>query len=226
MTAMRRATRRWSGRGGFTLVELLITTAIVGVVMAGLYVMLSAGQESYLVGANQAEAQQNLRLAMDRMVQELRNAGYCPACSNACVGAGNVGPFPSISAANATGFTIQYDWNGDYNCVTGAGITAGAVNYLGSGTNRGEQVIYDVTGGNLRRREMGVDGAPVVLASGIVTATFVYQDAAGAVTATPANIRRVVITFTAQPQNQPAATQQGRTQVTVQDTVRLRNRLN
>jgi hypothetical protein len=54
----------------------------------------------------------------------------------------------------------------------------------------------------------------------------VYQDAAGAVTATPANIRRVVITFTAQPQNQPAATQQGRTQVTVQDTVRLRNRLN
>jgi Tfp pilus assembly protein PilW len=209
------------------MVELLITTAIVGIVMAGLYVMLSAGQESYLVGTNQAEAQQNLRLAVDRMMQELRNAGYCATCSNACTAPGNVGPFASISAASATSFTIQNDWNGDYNCVNGAGInTAGTVAYLGTVTQRGEQITYDVSGGNLRRREIGVDGAPVVLAGGITSATFTYQDANGNVTATPANIRRIVITITAQPQNQPAATQQGRTRVTVQDTVRLRNRVN
>jgi prepilin-type N-terminal cleavage/methylation domain-containing protein len=229
---MRRTTgRRLSGQRGFTLVELLITTAIVGVVMAGLYVTLSSGQESYLIGTNQAEAQQSLRLAVDRMVQELRNAGYCPTCSNSCTQPGNVGPYASLTAVSATGFTIQYDWNADYNCVTGTGInTTSAVNYLGTGTNRGENVVYALGAGNLTRQEIGLDGVPVVMASGIVIASssFTYLDVTGAVcacTATPGNIRYVVISITAQPQNQPAATQQGRTQVTVQDTVRLRNRL-
>lgn len=224
---MRQTTVRWLlGQRGFTMVELLITTAIVGLVMAGLYVMLSSGQESYLVGTNQAEAQQNLRLAVDRMVQELRNAGYCPTCSNTCTGPGNVGPFASITAQSATGFTIQNDWDGNYNCTTGAGITTvGTVNYLGTVTLRGENVIYAFAGGNLTRQETGVDVAPVVLAGGIVSATFAYLDANDVVTATPANIRRVAIAITAQPQNQPAATAQGRVQVSVQDSVRLRNRV-
>jgi prepilin-type N-terminal cleavage/methylation domain-containing protein len=227
---MQRTTRRWlSGQRGFTLAELLITTTIVGFVMASLYVMLSSGQESYSVGTNQAEAQQNVRLAVDRMVQELRNAGYCPTCSNSCTPAPPATtprPFEAITAQSATGFTIQNDWNGDYNCAALTGInTVGTVNYLGTGTQRGEQIIYDVTGNNLRRREIGVDATPVVLTGGITSATFTYQDVNGAVTATPANIRRIVITITAQPQNQPSATQQGKAQVTVQDTVRLRNRL-
>lgn len=223
----RTTTRRLRGQGGFTIAELLITTAIVGLVMAGLWVMLSTGQESYLVGASQAEAQQNIRLAVDRMVNELRNAGYCPTCSQACTNPGNIGPFAAISAASATSFTIQNDWNGDYNCLTGAGINAaGTVNYIGTATQRGERIIYDVTGGTLRRQEIGVDGAAVVIAGGVSAVTFSYLDANGNNSmGTPANIRRIVITITAQPQFQPAATQQGRAQVTVQDTVRLRNRL-
>ncbi len=212
---------RLTGVRGFTLVELLITTALVGVVMAGLYVMLASSQEAYLVGTNQVEAVQNLRLGVDRMVQDLRVAGYCPTCSNACTA-----PFAAITAQSATGFTIQYDWNADYNCGTGAGInTTGSVNYLGTGTQRGENVVYAVTGTNLTRREMGVDAAPVLLASGVVSATFTYLDANDVVTTTSANIRRIAIAITAQPQNQPAATQQGRTSVSVQDSVRLRNRL-
>jgi prepilin-type N-terminal cleavage/methylation domain-containing protein len=221
--------RPLSGQRGFTLAELLITTAIIGFVMAGLYVMLSTGQQSYSVGVSQVEAQQNVRLAVDRMVQDLRNAGYCPTCANSCTPvppATTPRPFEAITAQSATGFTIQNDWNGDYNCTALTGInTAGTVNYLGTVTQRGEQIIYDVSAGNLRRREMGVDGAPVVLAGGIAAATFTYQDVNGAVTATSANIRRVVITITAQPAVQPAATQQGKALVTVQDTVRLRNRL-
>src|SRR2546428_13434386 len=104
----RTTTRRLSGQRGFTMVELLITTAIVGVVMAGLYVMLSSGQESYLIGTNQAETQQTLRLATDRMVQELRNAGYCPTCSNSCTPPGDVGPVASITRAAGPGFPIPY----------------------------------------------------------------------------------------------------------------------
>jgi len=206
---------RLTGVRGFTLVELLITTALVGMVMAGLYVMLASSQEAYLVGTNQVEAVQNLRLGVDRMVQDLRVAGYCPTCSNACTA-----PFAAITAQSATGFTIQY------NCGTGAGInTTGSVNYLGTGTQRGENVVYAVTGTNLTRREIGLDAAPVVLASGVVSATFTYLDANDVVTTTSANIRRIAIAITAQPQNQPAATQQGRASVSVQDSVRLRNRL-
>jgi prepilin-type N-terminal cleavage/methylation domain-containing protein len=219
---MRRTTlRRLSGQRGYTLVELLITTAIVGIVMAGLYVTLSSGQESYLVGTNQAEAQQNLRLALDRMVTDLRVAGYCPTCSNSCTT-----PFAAITTQSANGFTIQYDWNADYNCAAGTGIDAtNSVNYLGTGTQRGETIIYAVTGNNLTRREIGIDAAPVVLAGGIVSASFTYLDVNDVVTTTGANIRRIGITLTAQPQNQPAATLQGRTLVSVQDSVRLRNRL-
>jgi hypothetical protein len=99
------------------------------------------------------------------------------------------------------------------------------VNYLGTGTQRGERVIYAVTGNNLTRREIGIDAAPVVLAGGIVSASFTYLDVNDVVTTTGANIRRIGITLTAQPQNQPAATLQGRTLVSVQDSVRLRNRL-
>src|SRR2546428_11444144 len=106
----RTTTRRLSGQRGFTMVELLITTAIVGVVMAGLYVMLSSGQESYLIGTNQAGTQQTLRVATDRMGQKLRNAGYCPTGSKSCTQPGDGGSFAPINGEAATGVSIQDDW--------------------------------------------------------------------------------------------------------------------
>ena len=226
MNVMRRTRVRWlAGEGGFTMVELLITTAIIGIVMSGLYVMLASGEQSYLVGTNSAEAQQNLRLAVDRMIQDLRTAGYCPTCASACTPPAGTA-FPAITAQSATGFTIQYDWDGNYNCATGTGInTTGSVTYLDTGTQRGEQILWAVTGTNLTRREIGIDAAPVVIASGIVSATFTYRDVNDNVTATAANIRRIVISITAQPQNQPAATAEGKVLVSLQDSVRLRNRV-
>jgi prepilin-type N-terminal cleavage/methylation domain-containing protein len=222
MIALRRTLAKWLGsERGFTMTELLITTAIIGVVMSGLYVMLASGEQSYLVGTNQAEAQQALRLSVDRIMQDLRTAGYCPTCASACPT-----PFPAITAQSATGFTIQYDWNADYNCGTGVGInTTGTVNYLGTGTQRGENIIYALSGTNLTRREMGVDGAPVVIAGGITSLAFTYLDVNDAVTATPGNIRRIGIAITARPQNQPAATAEGKVLVSLQDSIRLRNRL-
>ena len=45
-----------------------------------------------------------------------------------------------------------------------------------SGAVRGEQVIYSFNAGQLLRREMGVNGAPVVLASGITSLAHVFDD--------------------------------------------------
>jgi hypothetical protein len=93
-----------------------------------------------------------------------------------------------------------------------------------SGNVRGEQVLYALVGTDLTRREIGVDAAALTLASGISSLAFVYRDSAGAVTATPANIRTIVIAATTRPQFQPAAMQQGRVLVTMTDSARVRNR--
>lgn len=196
---------------GFTLAELLVACAIIAFVMAGLLVMLQSGQQSYLVGSNQVEAQQNVRVALERMIREIRGAGYCPNCSG-------TPPFTAIASQSTTGFTIQNDWDGSATISTSGTVTDYA------GTTRGEQVIYAVSGGALTRQEIGLDGSPVTLANGISSMTFTYQDDTGAVTATAADIRTIVVTLTAQPQFQPAATQQGRILVTMADSVRLRNR--
>jgi type II secretory pathway component PulJ len=197
------------GEGGFTLAELLVACAVIALVMAGLLVMLQTGLETYLIGSNRVEATQSVRLAIERMSREIRVTGFCPTCLGAA-------PFTAITAQTATGFTIQNDWDGD-----------GAINAVGTvtdanGTVRGEQIIYAFAGGSLTRQETGM--ALETLAAGINSLTFTYQDGVGATTAVAADIRTIVVTLTTQPQNQPAATQQGRVLVTMTDSVRLRNR--
>ena len=197
---------------GFTLAELLVACAVIALVMAGLLVSLQAGQEVYLRGSNEVEATQSVRVAIERMAQELRGAGYCPTCTTAAP------TFTAIAAQSATGFTIQNDWDGD------GAITAGATVTDAFGNVRGEQVVYAFAGGALTRQETGVDALPQTLATGINNLTFTYQDFAGVVTATPANIRTVVVTATTQPALQPAATLQGRVFVTMTNSLRMRNR--
>jgi type II secretory pathway component PulJ len=198
------------GEGGFTLAELLVACAVIALVMAGLLVMLQTGLETYLIGSNRVEATQSVRLAIERMSREIRVTGFCPTCLGTA-------PFTAIAAQpTATGFTIQNDWDGD-----------GAINTVGTvtdanGTVRGEQIVYAFAGGSLTRQETGF--GLETLAAGINSLTFTYQDSAGVTTAVAADIRTIVVTLTTQPQNQPAATQQGRVLVTMTDSVRLRNR--
>jgi prepilin-type N-terminal cleavage/methylation domain-containing protein len=215
---------------GFTLTELLVACALIGLVMAGLFGMLQSGQQTYLTGTNQVEAQQALRLALLRMTNEIRDAGYCPTCGT---GSPAIAGFEAITAQSAAGFTVQNDWNGTWNGTTGI-FTGGTVPHVvvnsdgtTTTTNRGEQVIYAFSSstGNLTRREIGIDAQPQVIASGISSLTFTYLDVNGATTATPANIRAVVVNVVGQPQNQPTTFQAGRVQVAMTDSIRLRNRL-
>ena len=59
---------------GFTLTELLIVIAILGMMLAGLVTVQMQGQQSYLIGSHRVEAQQNGRIALELMVRELRSA--------------------------------------------------------------------------------------------------------------------------------------------------------
>lgn len=201
---------------GFSMSELLVVCAILGIVMAGVLSLLMVGQQSATTTSNKVDAQANARVGIERMIEEIREAGYLPA-GPTCPGAPATPcppfnyAFSAITNQSATGLTIQNDWNAN-NTIQ----TTSVVDPI-SGGNRGEQVIYSFADGQLSRREMGVDAAPVVLASGIISLAFTYLDQGNAVTGTAADIRTVTITMTTQQST-------GQPQVTMVHRVRLRNR--
>lgn len=219
---------------GFTLAELLIACALIGIVMSGLFGILNAGQQSYQVGTHMIEAQQDPRITLQRIANEVRDAGYCPTCGT---GSPAIAAFSAITSATATGFTVQNDWNATWNGTSGI-ASSGTVSHVvvnndGSTTTtqRGERVTYAFSSGTFTRQETGVDTSPVVLASNVASMTFSYQTAAGAVLATPVSvaneptIRTIVVTMVGQPQVQPGTFQGGRVYVPMTDTIRLRNRV-
>lgn len=202
--------------GGFTLTEMLVVCAVLGIVMAGVLSILMAGQQSATTTSNRVDAQANARIGIERMIEEIREAGYLPA-GPTCPGApGTPCPpfnysFSAITNQSATGLTIQNDWNAN-NTVQSTAVTDPI-----SGGNRGEQVIYSFSGNQLLRREMGIDASPVALASGITSLAFTYLDQDNVVTSTAGDIRTVTITMTTQQST-------GQPQVTMVHRVRLRNR--
>jgi prepilin-type N-terminal cleavage/methylation domain-containing protein len=201
---------------GFTLAEMLVVCALLGTVMAGVLSLVMAGQESATATANKVDAQANARMGIDRVIEEIREAGYLPAGPQCPTAPTPPCPpynyaFPAITAQTATALTIQNDWNAD-NVIQAAPV----IDPIG-GATRGEQVVYSFAAGQLRRQEIGVDGAAVPVAAGIISLTYTYLDQNNAVTATAANIRTVTITLTTQ---QSA----GQPQVTMVHSVRLRNR--
>jgi prepilin-type N-terminal cleavage/methylation domain-containing protein len=72
---------------GFTLVEVLVATAIAIVVLAGIYRVYVSQQNSYIIQEQTAAMQQNLRAALLYMGREIRLAG-CDPTGRVGVGAG------------------------------------------------------------------------------------------------------------------------------------------
>lgn len=221
---------------GFTLAEMLVVCAIVGLVMASLLGLVMQGQQAYWFGTTQVDGQQTARVALERMTKELREAGYEPqpgdtdptACPNATnyplytsPGAVPCYKFVPITAQAATALTLQYNWDGS-TCV----VPCSPINTVALVTDpmtcptaacRGEQITYSLSGTNLRRQESIVDAAPVVIAGGITALSFTYRDENNNVTAAPDLIRTVEISVTVQTATRGAF-------VTMVDRVRLRNR--
>ena len=200
---------------GFTLAEMLVVCAIVGLVMASLLGLAMSGQKAYWFGTTQVDAQQTARIALDRMVKEIREAGYHPrnpdtnpttCAAPPCYAFDAVGTAPTSSS-----LTLQYDWNGD-----GTSAASGTVTDPLVGT-RGERVTYSFSSGTLTRQEIGVDGTPVAFSTGISALSFSYFAEDGTTTTTPASIRTVGVTITAQTATDGAY-------VTMVDRIRLRNR--
>ncbi len=111
---------------GFTLLELLLTLAISGIISASIYSAFIAQQRTYLAQDQVAEMQQNLRAGLMMMTRDVRMAGYDPDETN------NYG----VTSAASSKFVFTADLNDDGGApgsgetltyelyTTGAGISA------------------------------------------------------------------------------------------------------
>lgn len=151
------------GNAGFSLVELLVVIAVLGLVMAGALGLLESGMRSYALGAARTEAQQAARVGLERMAKELRQAGYDPA--GAAVAA--------IVVAEPARLVFQVDANGN-----------GVIDLTR------ERVTYLLRDGVLRR-DAGGGAQPIV--EGVRRLELTYFDRAGAPTVDPASVRAIRI---------------------------------
>lgn len=94
-----------SNERGYTIAELLTAMAVLGMLMAGLFVVFKEGQDAYVFGAGRVEVQQNARVGLDRMLRELRTATQV-ATANA-----NDVQFTFLDETN-TLVTVEYSLNG------------------------------------------------------------------------------------------------------------------
>lgn len=84
------------------LAELLASIALVGLMMAGLFVLADQAQRAYAVGSATVASQQNARVALARLAADLRGAG-----------AGPLGAFEAIAVAEPERVVLQSDLDGD-----------------------------------------------------------------------------------------------------------------
>jgi prepilin-type N-terminal cleavage/methylation domain-containing protein len=99
---------------GFSLAEMLVVTAVLGLVMAGVIAIQQKGQQLYMFGSNRVEAQQNARVALDIMTRELRSAQSMVTLGSAS----------DVTFVDQNNTQVQYQLSGtDLNRISG-GTTA------------------------------------------------------------------------------------------------------
>lgn len=75
-------TVRRAAEDGYTLVELLLSLTITALLVASIYGCFFSGMRSWQKGAARMDHQQNGRIAMDRIIRELRYAGQVEVLEN------------------------------------------------------------------------------------------------------------------------------------------------
>jgi prepilin-type N-terminal cleavage/methylation domain-containing protein len=108
---------------GFSLAELLMVVAVLGLMMAGIVTLNQQGIQAYVTGSNRVEVQQNGRSSLELMVRELRSARSITTLGSAT----------DMTFVNQNGQTIRYHLSGTTLNRVQSGVTrvlAGGVESL------------------------------------------------------------------------------------------------
>jgi len=158
---------------GFTLIELMITLVIAGVIIMAAYSASVSQQKVYYAQDQVAEMQQNLRSAMALVTSDVRMAGYDPS------GSGNF----TITVFESHRMEMTADLEGEGN---------GRVDAIA-----GETVNYTFAPGpmELRRQVDGRPAASSAIAKNVEAVDFTYLDEQGNITGAAGHIRTVQLTL-------------------------------
>lgn len=106
---IRKQLRRLRGERGYTLVELLVVLAIFTTIVTALVALFTSGAKAELDMNRRFEAQQDARLALDRMRRELHCASGITATPNTAVSSITVALPSQCPSANGATLTVTYD---------------------------------------------------------------------------------------------------------------------
>lgn len=168
-----------NGGDGFTLVELLVTLAVSGILMSGVYAAFMSQQNSYVVQEQVVEMQQNIRAGLDLMVRDIRMAGYDPGK--------NLNAGITLAAPNRLSFSRDRD---------GTGATLDVMSFGFSNANDADNDGIADAGSAPLGRDINAGGFQP-LAEDIHAIEFRYLDAEGVVTAALEDIRSVQVSILA-----------------------------
>lgn len=189
-------------QAGYTLVELMVAVALTGIVTMSIYKSYISVSTSYDVQDQVVEVQQNARVAMDRMVREIRLAGCDPQLSD-------VPTFLQVDDSTVR-FTMDIAGGGSKtdhldNDIDGF-VDEDDEAYMSDGDvdDAGEDITYSLVGEELKRTSTAGGTAQVVIEN-VNALRFIYYDKDYAITADPAKVRIVQIAVVVRSSNEDYA---------------------
>jgi len=155
-------------RGGFTLIELMIAVAVLGVVSVYMFESFAINQQAYTVIDQLSESQQNMRAIGDLMERDVRHAGMMVPEGAAVCGVDNKTGPDLLYVSDATAIDPQDDL-ATYDGITLSGATNVAV---GNQTFNVSSLVlepsparpaYDTTGDGTPDADFVVNGGVIVM---------------------------------------------------------------
>lgn len=176
---------------GFTLVELMITMVISGIIIAAVYSAYVTQQRIYLAQEQVAEMQQNIRAAMDMLNREIRIAGYDPT--------GNANAGVTVVSEGQISFSADINENGikdtdeiiDFGFSAASGNDADPRDGMSDTSTAGVPNPLDIS------RQTGGAGGYQAIAENFQAIEFHGLDSNGNPTTIPADVRTVQVSLLA-----------------------------
>lgn len=155
-------------RAGFSLIELVVVVAILGLVAVYMGRILAVNEKTYSSTDQLSQAQQNLRAIDDLLERDLRHAGMMVPDAVAVCGLDNVNAPDILYVSDA----MAIDSQNDFSTYSGADVTAGDADSTGITTLTLSDLIiepsppnrpaYDTDGNGTNDSDFQVNGGVII----------------------------------------------------------------